>query len=206
MEGEFEMDISRTARRATLADIDVATTVITSAFAEDPLWSWALARPDGGIDHHGAFWQVILEGALRYPSSWITDGGEAVSVWIPPGEGEMTTGQEECLEHLAMEFLGPRADMYLEVLTRLELAHPRHVDHYYLSLLATDPEFRGRGFGMWLLGHDLEIIDSEHAPAYLESSNAANNLRYQSVGFEPFGEVTAPNNGPSVTTMWRHPR
>ena len=59
---------------------------------------------------------------------------------------------------------------------------------------------------MSLLNHDLDVIDAEHAPAYLESSNPANNLRYEEVGFEPIGELSAPNNGPVVTTMWRAAR
>jgi hypothetical protein len=40
-------------------------------------------------------------------------------------------------------------------------------------------------------------------PAYLESSNPANNDRYARVGFEPVGEFSYPGNGPLVTTMWR---
>ena len=75
------MDTQLTARRTTPADLELATEIITLAFAEDPLWSWALARPDGRIDHHGAFWRVFLEGALRYRSSSITEGGAATSVW-----------------------------------------------------------------------------------------------------------------------------
>lgn len=118
----------------------------------------------------------------------------------------MTPEQEERLEDLALECLGPRANTYFEVLERLELAHPRSEVHYYLSLLGTHPDQRGRGIGMWLLQHDLELIDAEHVPAYLESSNPANNVRYERVGFEPVGEFSAPNNGPVVTTMWRTAR
>jgi len=200
------MDTQRTARRATSADLELATEIIALAFAEDPLWSWALARSDGRIDHHRAFWRLFLEGALRYSSSWITEAGGATSVWIPPGGNEMTTEQEKRLEDLALEHLGSRADTYFEVLEQFEAAHPRNEDHYYLSLLGTHPNQRGQGIGMWLLEHDLEIVDAEHAPAYLESSNPANNQRYERVGFEPIGQFSAPSNGPVVTTMWRAAR
>jgi GNAT superfamily N-acetyltransferase len=200
------MDAQHTARTTTSADLELATDIITLAFAEDPLWGWALALPDGRIDHHRAFWRLFLEGAFRYSSSWITEAGQATSVWIPPGGSEMTPEQEERLEDLALECLGPRANIYFEVLERLELAHPRSEVHYYLSLLGTHPDQRGRGIGMWLLQHDLELIDAEHVPAYLESSNPANNVRYERVGFEPVGEFSAPNNGPVVTTMWRTAR
>jgi hypothetical protein len=66
-------------------DADRVTEIITLAFAQDPLWGHALARPDGGDGHHAAFWRVFVEGALRYPWTWLTGGGEATSIWIPPG-------------------------------------------------------------------------------------------------------------------------
>lgn len=88
----------------------------------------------------------------------------------------------------------------------MEEAHPRDADHFYLSLLGTNPQFRGRGLGMKLLAHDLAIIDRSHSPAYLESSNVANDERSRSAGFEPRGSFQAPDGGPSVTTMWRGAR
>ena len=62
------------------------------------------------------------------------------------------------------------------------------------------------GFEALAMNHDLELIDAEHMPAYLESSNPANNPRYASVGFEPHGEFSYPGGGPVVTTMWRPAR
>src|SRR5438034_1289074 len=97
------------ARRATAADADRVTEIITLAFAQDPLWGRALARPDGGDGHHAAFWRVFVEGALRYPWTWLTGGGEATSIWIPPGGTDMTPEQEQQLAGLATDHLGPAA-------------------------------------------------------------------------------------------------
>ena len=58
---------------------------------------------------------------------------------------------------------------------------------------------------MRLLGHDLEQIDAEHLPAYLESSIPP-TPRYASVGFEAHGEFCYPGGSPVVTTMWRPAR
>jgi GNAT superfamily N-acetyltransferase len=193
-------------RRATAADLDRVTDIVSAAFARDPLWAHAMALPGGGAAHHREFWRLFVEGALRYPWSWLTSGGEAVAIWIPPGGTEMTPEQEQRLEHLATGLLGPAADGYLELLRRFDAAHPRAQAHYYLSLLATDPAHRGKGIGMRLLAHDLDLIDAEHRPAYLESSNPANDRRYASVGFQPHGEFSYPGGGPVVTTMWRPAR
>lgn len=200
------MDRELTARRASLGDGGLITEIITLAFANDPLWVWAMRGQGGRTDHHAAFWRLFIDGALRYPWTWVTEGGEATSIWIPPGGTEMSREQEERLFGLVAAHLGAAADDFVELLTRFDTAHPRSEPHYYLSLLGTHPEHRGQGIGMWLLAHDLDLIDAEHLPAYLESSNPANNRRYAATGFEPVGEFAYPGGGPVVTTMWRPAR
>lgn len=165
-----------------------------------------MARPDGQTEHFAAFWRLFVAGPLRYPNTWITEGGEAASVWIPPGGAELSAEQEDRLGELVAEYLGPTADDFHELMARFETAHPRDEPHYYLSLLATHPQHRGGGIGMWLLAHDLALIDAEHRAAYLESSNPANDDRYRKLGFEQLGEFSYPGGGPVVTTMWRPAR
>jgi GNAT superfamily N-acetyltransferase len=192
------------ARRAEAADADDVTNVVALAFARDPLWGRAMAVPSGSTDHHAEFWRVFVDGALRYAETWITVRGEATSIWIPPNGTEMTAEQEEHLERLVTQHLGDQAGSYLELLARFDANHPREEPHFYLSLLGTHPDFRGHGVGMRLLAHDLELIDGRRAPAYLESSNPANDHRYARLGFKPIGEFSYPGDGPKVTTMWRN--
>jgi len=200
------MDSEIPARRATTGDAGRIATIIALAFAGDPVWGPAMARPDGGTGHHAAMWRPFVDGALRYPATWLTAGGEAVAIWIPPGGTSMTPGQEERVSGLAAEHLGPAAGDYLELLDLFHAAHPAAEPHYFLTLFGTDPGQRGHGFGMRLLAHNLDLIDAEHQPAYLESSNPANDRRYASAGFEPAGEIRGPRGGAVITTMWRAAR
>ena len=126
------------------------------------------------------------------------------STCTPPSKGWTSTRDQ--LTKLAYEYLGSAVDDYLELLTRFDAAHPRDEPHYYLSLLGTHPDHRGKGIGMALLEHDLALIDADGFPAYLESSNPANNHRYAGVGFEEVGEFSYPGGDPLVTTMWRPAR
>jgi GNAT superfamily N-acetyltransferase len=192
------------ARVATPSDLDTLVEIMTLAFADDPVWGHALRPPDRLPDDMREFWRLWLDGALRYPWTWLWNEGEAASVWIPPGGTEMSDAQAAEFEALAVRRLGRDGAAYLSAVTALfEANHPHGKPHYYLSLLATHPAHRGRGAGMALLADNLGRIDAEHRPAYLESSNPANDHRYARMGFVPNGSFQLPNHGPLVTTMWR---
>ena len=143
---------------------------------------------------------------MRFPWVHVTAACESAAVWIPPGEPEMTPEQNAALERLVVAMLGARqAAAVLAVFELLNDAHPHDPPHHYLSLLATHDEHRGRGLGMRLLAASLEQIDREGSPAYLESTNPANDVRYMRLGFEPRAVVEVAG-GQRVTTMWREAR
>jgi predicted GNAT family acetyltransferase len=58
---------------------------------------------------------------------------------------------------------------------------------------------------MSLLAANLARIDAEAMPVYLESSNPANDARYERLGFKPRTEFSTPDDEHTVTTMWREP-
>jgi GNAT superfamily N-acetyltransferase len=182
-------------RVATVSDLPHVTATLTAAFAGDPLWRWAF--PD--LDDLEVLWRFMIASALRYPWVRVLDGFTAATLWIPPGGTELTAQEEAELPRMV-------PDHVLELLHRFETAHPRDRLHYYLSLLGTDPDHRGKGLGMALLAENLALIDAEGMPSYLESSNPVNNERYEAVGFVQVGEFTTPDDAHVVTTMWRDPR
>lgn len=190
------------ARRATVADRESLVTIVALAFAQDPLWSRALRNAQS----LSAYWSLFVDAALRFPWTWLAGDFEAVALWTPPGEVELTEQEVDKILRFARANLGSDASDFIELLTRFDAAHPHTEPHYYLGFLATHPDHRGRGIGMGLLAHNLALIDAEHRPAYLESSNPANNRRYEGVGFEAVGEFSYPGDGPLVTTMWRPAR
>jgi GNAT superfamily N-acetyltransferase len=191
---------------ATGAEIPAAVEVLARAFYADPVWSWAFPDPELRLEQHRAVWGLVAKAALSYESAWLTGDCAAVALWIPPGEPELRPEDEERLGPMLRGLMGDGADRVLEAFERFEAAHPAAEPHYYLSLLATDPDQRGRGLGMTLLAATLERIDAEGAAAFLESSNPVNDHRYESLGFRRCGEFELPEGGPSVTQMWRDPR
>jgi ribosomal protein S18 acetylase RimI-like enzyme len=192
---------------AGTADLDRVTECISLAFATDPVWAVALGRPDGLTDHHLAYWRLFVEGASRYGTVFMTDGGEAVSVWLPPDGTELTDRLSVQLDRLLDESLTPGgAAAMRQLYERFEASRAAQPTHAYLSLLATHPAQRGRGVGQALLAGDLERWDAAGVPAYLESTNPANNHRYERAGFRSVGGFAAVIDGAWVTAMWRPAR
>jgi len=189
-------------RVAAAADLDGLTRTLSEAFANDPLWRWAFPEP-GTLE---PLWRFFVRSALRYPWVWLSGDYAAAAVWIPPGGTELTDEEEEQVEPLVRGIIGKRTRDVMTLLERFDEAHPREPRHYYLSLLGTHPAHRGSGIGMGLLADNLARVDAEKAPAYLESSNPANDARYQRLGFEKIGEFSTPDGAHAVATMWREPR
>jgi GNAT superfamily N-acetyltransferase len=201
------MNSEPVARVAGPDDLDRVVEILVGAFYDDPTWSWAFPDPTKRRSQHRRLWRLFVEGAARYPSVWLNADETATAVWIPPGGTEMSPEQEAQVEPLIIDLLG--ADDAPRVLETVELfgaVHPHDTDHYYLTLLGTDPAYLGKGLGLQLLEDTLQLADDDGMPAYLEASNPVNVALYERYGFRPYATFAMPHGGPDVTTMWRDPR
>lgn len=193
-------------RRVTEADAETVVELFALAFYDDPTWGWAFPDPGARMEHHRLLWGLCMHSAVPLGWVWMTDDGGAAALWIPPGKPELSEGDEARLEPLVRELVGSHADEVLTLMDRFNLNHPKETPHYYLSLLGTHPDHRGHGKGMGLLAANLAQIDELGAPSYLESSNRANDHRYERLGFRRVGEFAAPGGEPTVACMWREPQ
>ena len=135
----------------------------------------------------------------------MTSEGEAVSVWLPPGGTELAAEQTHVLDALLSENLEPEhRDAIFELYRRFDASRASLPGHYYLSLLGTHPEYRGRGVGQALLAADVARWDATGVPTYLESSNARNNHRYERAGYRVIGGFSAVQDDTWITAMWRN--
>jgi GNAT superfamily N-acetyltransferase len=189
---------------ANASDAARATEILTEAFHLDPVWGWAFPDPDRRTAQHTIFWRFFVDAAIPNGWVWLTADGGAATLWIPPGCPEIPPQDEQKLEPMLIDLVGAdQTAVLVETFERFDAAHPRAEPHYYLSLLGTHPDHRGQGIGMGLVADNLAVVDADRMPAYLESTNPANNKRYERLGFEQVGEFSLPGGGPSVATMWR---
>ncbi|MEU6260034.1 GNAT family N-acetyltransferase [Streptomyces sp. NPDC047043] len=190
------------ARLASPADIDSIVSTFTSAFFHDPVWGSAFPDERRRAAQAAVMWRVYVTSALRYPWTFVTPDAEAAALWIPPGGVELLPEEVAGLERNLARVTDPdTARAIMAVGEQFEAVHPAE-PFFYLTILGTHTDHRGKGLGMALLAESLARIDEVGAPAYLESTNPANLKRYESVGFAVRDEIVLPT-GQVVTTMWR---
>jgi GNAT superfamily N-acetyltransferase len=194
-----------TARTAVASDIDAIVATMTTAFFDDPLWGPAFPDRERRAEQAAVLWRLSVTSALRYPWTLVTEDAGSAAVWIPPGGSELTPEEVDSLEGLLTDTTDREtAGWIMEIFDQLGKAQPSE-PHFFLSLLGTHDDHRGRGLGMGLLAESLRRIDVLGMPAYLESSNPANIARYQRAGFAALDRITTAT-GHVVTTMWRDAR
>ena len=92
-------------------------------------------------------------------------------------------------------------DEYVEKKHR-ELAPEKH---WYLSVLAVDPEYQGNGYGSQLIRGMLSRIDEERLPCYVETEGEKNVAMYEHFGFEVLEEFEIPDSKDKLVAMLRKP-
>jgi ribosomal protein S18 acetylase RimI-like enzyme len=177
-------------RVATEADLDAIGATLARAFERDPLWGWAFedAERERKLAALAEVFGFFAAAALDLGWVRVTDGVEAVALWIPPGSPEMSPADEERLPGVVAEACGPESSArVLELLDAFERSHPHEPPHFYLSLLATDPDHAGHGHGVGLVAACLAEIDAGDPPAaaFLESSNPGNVPPAEHGRFDP---------------------
>ncbi|MCH9669603.1 MAG: GNAT family N-acetyltransferase [Actinomycetia bacterium] len=145
----------------------------------------------------------LAGGAVEVASS----AGEvgAAALWDPPGRWKQTPREEWRMMPSFLWAIGRRVGRGMAISELMKKHHPEE-PHWYLGVIGSGLDVRGAGFGQALMRSRLDRCDDEGAPAYLESTNESNLPYYLRFGFEVTGELTLPDDGPTMWQMWRHPR
>lgn len=182
-------------------EVSAAALTLARAFHDDPIFSLLFGGsvPEGRARR---FFEIIANVQLHHGLVFRTPAMEAVSIWAPPAEWKLPNSQIARNSLGLMRVFGLRLFANLEILGRLEKAHP-HEPHYYLEFIGTDPMHQGKGMGTQLMQPMIERCDSEGVGAYLESSKESNVGYYARFGFEVTQVLThKPRHGEPGRQMW----
>ena len=77
--------------------------------------------------------------------------------------------------------------------------------HWYLALLAVDPQHQGKGYASKLLNSMLSCIDEEGLDCYVETEGDKNVSMYQHFGFDVVDKFIVPGTKDKIVAMLRKP-
>jgi GNAT superfamily N-acetyltransferase len=173
---------------------------------DDPVAIWMCRAADLRARLLEAMYTGRLQQLLARGTVWMNPARTSVAVWTAPAQPQPSVHlSAELLRCLLNPRMAVRAPLLARGLATMRSRHPRRPEHWYLSLLGTDPDAQGRGLGSAVLAPALERCDADGVGAYLESSKPRNLDFYARFGFKVMGELRLPM-GPTMWQMWREPR
>lgn len=192
---------------ATLAQWRELSSVLASAFYEDPVFGWLLPDDSTRAVALQRFFAIETRRiVLRHGRSVaIARGPETVgtALVLPPGSWRTPISVQAICGPRYMQIFGRRLPHALGVLTHMERRHARH-PHIYFAYIGVAAATQSQGLGTALLAPVLERCDREGVPAYLEASNARCARLYERLGFETV-ETIRPFGSPPIQLMSRRP-
>lgn len=184
-------------------DRDAVATLLTRAFADDPLSRWLYADHEARLRWvHADFRLRLAQHAADGRSVMASDGSGAV-IWAAPGYWKgHALGQLRALA--AIPRVVRNYERVSAMQAQLDRRHP-YEPHLYLALLGVVPEARRRGVASALLAPTLAEADRHRLPAYVEAGTPQAAALYRTLGFEQVGTVDILG-APPMTLMWREPQ
>ena len=207
MSPDLRLDDSPLTRRTVRA----GSRLCNRAFNEDPFFRFLL--PDDTLRTRGV--TLLHRVALAHlgPHSRAVlayDGHDLVGLaaWFAPG-GHPQRPLDQLAQvpgALRAFYRRPRAladgNAYTVALAKVRDPGP----HWYLHLLAVEPDRQRGGVGSALLADGLARVDADHLPCSLATQNDDNLAYYRRFGFELRDTLTPVSDGPALYTMHREPR
>lgn len=178
-----------------------AMETLVLAFTADPFIRWMYPRSGQYLRSFPELLQAFGGVALKEGGVWQFGDFAAIALWMPPGvelDGEATLAVFE------RSVDSGRIDDLLGVFAQMGEAHPT-TPHWYLPWFGVDCAMQGQGLGSRLMPPCLRVVDDEHLPAYLDSTNPRNVSFYERHGFEVTGQHQA-GDSPPIISMLREPQ
>lgn len=189
-------------RPAQASEADRISALLLLAFAGDPGTRATFAEPERYLARFPGFLAAYARPAYAHGTAFVAGDFLGASLWLPPGvEHDVTAVATAVLEDAPPSLFDGR----LEPFAKLGEMHPKE-PHWYLAMLGVDPRHQGHGAGSALLATELERVDADGLPAFLETTSSQNLPLYERFGFEVLEELRAPDGSFSVFPMLRPAR
>ncbi len=188
------------------ADVVAVSEMFGRAFEDDPITEHLFGGHRDQLAAVTRLYRLFCGAHIDSGESLVGDGVAGAALWAPPGTWRLGWTTQVRLAPQLLRLLGWRSIKLLSDYTKIEHFHSTlPPDHWYLSVLGTDPIHQGRGVGAAVMEPILERCDLNGQGAYLESSKESNVPYYRRFGFEVISTFGF-TDGPEIYQMWRDPQ
>lgn len=181
--------------------LSVVAKVLAEAFAEDPVFIWAMPKAVTRQSDAAAFFTFYLrrtQSSQREVFATPDRSAVAVMTTVNPLDNKLRKGQSE-LSSL-VRTTSPAADYFRWI----ETFRPA-IPHRYLEFIGSSPASRSKGQGSILLKTLLAMSAREGLPVWCWSSNPRNLPFYHRLDFVAGAGLCRDTDTPAVTPLLRPP-
>ena len=190
-------------QRATLAQRSHVAAVLTSAFHDDPIFSWMIPAADRRAKLLQPFFEVFADAFIPHDATFVTES--SVAMWAPAGVSVPSETEAEQFGTTLLELCGPDAARCEAVVATIDSHHP-HDPAAYLQFVGVEASRQGRGLGSAVLAPMLTACDRDGVAAFLVATSERNQKLYERHGFGVIEVLRVDDDCPPMWNMWREPR
>jgi ribosomal protein S18 acetylase RimI-like enzyme len=167
----------------------MAARVCARAFFDYPMITYYWPDLGRRARHLEWYWHCAINYGLRYGEVYTTSDLSGISVWLPPGQTNITTWRYALAGFLPLPLLMGIKQFFTKTIKGDDLVHQVHEatmpgPHWYLFLIAVVPDQQSKGIGTALLQPGVESADAQHLPCYVETHDERNIPFYLKNGFD----------------------
>jgi ribosomal protein S18 acetylase RimI-like enzyme len=172
-------------RIAPESERDQVVSSLVLGFVTDPVARWCWPAAETYLTSAPKFINIYGGKAFENNSAWTEENYRGGALWLPPG----VEPDEEALGELVATTMSEEKQGHLFAsLEEIGQHHPTE-PHWFLPLIAVEPNWQNRSIGSALMKQAVAVCDEAGVPAYLESSNPRNISLYERIGFKVVGHV-----------------
>ena len=177
------------------SELELATTVLSRAFGEDPLLAYVIGAHEGEKDPRvRKFFSFTcqIRLVLGWPLLGVQDSSGLCAVMglTVPGPGEWAPALDESYLELK-RLMGPEATARFDPYGAWAESKRPSTPHYYVGVIGTTPVAQGKGYGRMLLDsvRALSEADPLSTGVGLDTDSEDNVSLYQHFGYAVTGQT-----------------
>ena len=168
----------------------------------EPMVHWPLAGDTPRAIR--AMFSTLAHEYVALRCVWVDATCRAAAAWLSPDLLGQLTAIDQRVEAAIAPHTTDHGRAYARFWDWVSETMP-DAPMWFLDVVAVSPHAQGSGMGSLLIRHGLALAGMDGLPAMLETATPANVDYYRRFGFDVWSRDQAPDGGPTVWFMVKHP-